>query len=556
MHVRHTTVLWSAIAIAIISCMLFDILSVNKPEIPKPIVCPPLDTAAALDRFRGLISYPSISNISREDHVNDQKVFRDMMAYLERSYPRVWKHLKVEQVGVNSLSLLITWPGSNSDLRPVLFVSHYDVVPVTPGSEHAWTYPPFSGELADGYVWGRGSLDIKFGVAALLEAASTLLESYDSGEAEEGKEKTEKEKDGADSPFRPERTIMFAFGHDEEVGGNHGAGAIGALLRSRGVNLELVVDEGGSVLLDGLSPFTRRPVAMVGLAEKGFATVEVTLRSPGGHSSMPPTDGSSIADQLWQLGTALKEHPTRTQLQSPVTDMLTHLAPYTLGWLRPLLKRAELRPVRWLVGQLFRRFGGREVAAMVTTTLALTRIRAGVADNVLPQEAVLLYNIRLLPGQEPIQAVEHLQRAVGFARVNAEVRLLDEGNSWPGSQVSSSNDRHFQLVRKAIQETWQFDGQPPAVVPFLLMGATDSKHYAALSHGGVMRFVPYAMNKTGGDLGLIHATNERVRNTSFSQGVCTYLRMMQLLAGSESALQSVSASASTSASGSGSQSLV
>ncbi|GIL47690.1 hypothetical protein Vafri_4452 [Volvox africanus] len=294
---------------------------------------------------------------------------------------------------------------------------------------------------------------------------------------------------------------------------------------------------------------------MVGMAEKGYATVEVTLRSPGGHSSMPHTDGSDIADQLWHLGTALKLHPTRTQLQSPVTDMLTHLVPYTSVWMRPLLKLVEQRPVRWLVGQLFRSFGGREVAAMVTTTLALTRIRAGVADNVLPQEAVLMYNIRLLPGQAPIDATEHLQRAVKFAGVNADVRLVEGGSSWPGSNVTSPNGRLFQLLRTAIQETWRFDdGQPPAVVPFLVMGATDSKHYAALSHGGVMRFVPYAMNKTAGDLGLIHATNERVRATSFSQGVCTYLRMMQLLAGSGSELQSASASASES--GSGSQCLV
>ncbi|EFJ50696.1 hypothetical protein VOLCADRAFT_88484 [Volvox carteri f. nagariensis] len=402
------------LAIALIAQVVLRRDSPTTSEVSQPYTCPPLSEAAALERFAGLISFPTVSNASSEDHVNDQKVFRDMVAYLARSYPRVWRRLKVEhvgRVGENELSLLITWTGSRPELPAVLFVSHYDVVPVTPGSEGEWTHPPFSGKIADGYVWGRGSLDIKFGVAGLLQAASVLL----GGEGEE-----DVEEDVA--VFRPERTLMFAFGHDEEVSGSHGAATIASLLRSRGVELDVVVDEGGAILEDGLRPFTSRAVAMVGTAEKGYTTVEVTLRAPGGHSSMPTTDGSDIAAQLWRLLGAVRRSTTPTRLQAPVTDMLTHVAPYTSGWMRLLLSGAERGgPIKWLLAQVFRRLGGRETAAMVANTLALTRVRGGVADNVLPQEAVLSFNGRLLPGSTPGELVEALKAAVKVAGVAAEV---------------------------------------------------------------------------------------------------------------------------------------
>ncbi|KAG2445918.1 hypothetical protein HXX76_000521 [Chlamydomonas incerta] len=491
-------------------------LNVKAPEAPEPVACPAFDHGAALDRFRRLLTFPTVSSKDTADHVTDHEALRGLLAHLEAAYPAVWRTMTVEEVGAGGYSRLLTWRGSDPSLEPVLFISHYDVVPVTPGTEGEWKHGPFSGDVADGYVWGRGTIDIKFSVAALLEAASALLEG---------------------GLAQPTRTLMFAFGHDEEVGGGLGANATAKLLAARGVRLAAVLDEGGAVLADGMRPFvTSRPVALVGLAEKGYSVVRVVLRSPGGHASMPPIDGTDIGSQVWRLYSALLLLQPPTQLAAPVTDMLRELAPYAPPLVRPLLANADARQ-SWLVNRLlgfaFRRLLSRDTAAMVTDTLATTRLIAGVADNVLPQEGVVSFNVRVLPGHTPGQVVEHLQRSVRLARLSgAQVQLEEEG-AWGGSAVTRAAGRPFQLLRRAIQESWPRPaGQPGAaipVIPMLVMGGTDSKHYAPLSAGGVMRFIPFALNKTAGDLGLIHGTNERVPADDFRKAVCVYARALQLL---------------------------
>ncbi|KXZ55981.1 hypothetical protein GPECTOR_2g1533 [Gonium pectorale] len=482
------------------------------PSSPPAFGCPKLDEAAALGRFRRLITFPTVSNVSAPDHVANPQAFHDLLAALEESYPRVWQQLNVEAVGSGGLSRLITWAGSDPALPPILFVSHLDVVPVTPGTEDEWTHPPWSGALAGGFVWGRGSLDTKFSAAALLEAAEGALAAG----------------------WAPERTIMLAFGHDEEVGGALGAGAIAQLLRSRGVELEVVVDEGGVVLMDGLRPFSSGPVALVGTAEKGYVNLEVVVRSPGGHSAMPPIDGSSVASQLGRLLTALALLPAPSRLAAPVTDMLGALAPAAPAWMRLLLANCE-QERSWLVNRLlafaFRRLLSGETAAMVGDSLALTMLQSGVAYNVLPQEARLNFNVRLLPGSSPEAMLAHLRSAAGWAGVDAEVTAV-KGMGWSASNVTSAQGPHFRALRRVIQETWRQEGKPPVlVVPFLLTGATDSRHYAALSRGGVLRFVPFGVNKAAGELGLLHATNERVRAQHFAAAVCAYTRAFQLMAG-------------------------
>jgi carboxypeptidase PM20D1 len=202
--------------------------------------------------------------VSHQDPAqNDQRQWRDLRNFLERTYPATHRALKRELV--NGDGLLYTWPGSDPVARPVLLMAHQDVVPVEPGTESSWTYPPFDGTIADGFVWGRGALDDKASLILLMEAVESLVT------------------DG----FRPRRTVYIASGFDEEVGGHHGAATIAALLASRGVRLEYVLDEGRAVV-EGLVPDVPHPVAMIGVAEKGFVSVELTCEMEGGHSSMPP----------------------------------------------------------------------------------------------------------------------------------------------------------------------------------------------------------------------------------------------------------------------------
>lgn len=216
--------------------------------------------------------------------------------------------------------------------------------------------------------------------------------------------------------------------------------------------------------------------------------------------------------------------------------MMLELAPTAPSWLRLLMSNCDAGK-SWLVNRALAALmaiGSRETAAMVKLTVALTGLKGGVADNVLPQEAVLNFNTRVLPGMVPEDSERYFQQALARAKIQgAEVRIR-RGTAFPGSNVTSRSGRPYRLLRQAIQEVWPLSstGRPLAVAPMLLMGGTDSKHYAHLSLHGVLRFVPYSMNKTAGELGLIHATNERVRVADYPRAVCTYARALQLFGGS------------------------
>ncbi len=190
----------------------------------------------------------------------DPEAFEQLHRMLEETYPRV--HQKLKREVINGYSLLYTWMGSRPELEPVMLMAHQDVVSAD-ASE--WTYPPFEGAIADGFIWGRGTLDIKNQLIGIMEAAETLLQSG----------------------YRPERTILFGLGHDEETGGVNGCKVMGQWLKERNVHLAGIVDEGGGIAA-GLAAGVREKVALVGASEKGYLTVEFTVHGQPGHSSTPP----------------------------------------------------------------------------------------------------------------------------------------------------------------------------------------------------------------------------------------------------------------------------
>src|SRR5688572_29790290 len=217
---------------------------------------PPIAIAeGAAERLAQAIRIPTVSN--EDATVFNAEGFRTLHQHLEVSFPRVHSQLKREAVATHSL--LYTWEGADSSLKPILLMGHLDVVPVEPGSEGEWQQPPFSGRITGGFIRGRGAIDNKSAILGTLEAVELLLASG----------------------FRPMRTIYLAYGHDEEVGGKEGAHEIARLLRDRGVELELVLDEGG-VIGEGLFPGISSPVALVGIAEKGFVSLELSARGDSG----------------------------------------------------------------------------------------------------------------------------------------------------------------------------------------------------------------------------------------------------------------------------------
>src|SRR4051812_28851882 len=233
----------------------------SKQKSVTPITQVTLDENGVAKRLGNAIQYRTISH-QQGDDFSTEEVLR-FHRFLQSSFPLVHATLNREVVG--DYSLLYTWRGTNPALRPILLLAHMDVVPGENESEKSWAHPPYSGDIADGYIWGRGTMDDKVSVMGILEATERLLT------------------DG----FQPQRTIYFALGHDEEVGGNAGAGKIAALLRSRRTELEYILDEGGNVT-EGIVAGIAAPLALIGIAEKGYLSLELTAYAASGHSSMPP----------------------------------------------------------------------------------------------------------------------------------------------------------------------------------------------------------------------------------------------------------------------------
>lgn len=241
-----------------------------------------------------------------------------------------------------------------------------------------WIHPPFSGAVAGGYIWGRGTLDVKVGAVGLLEAATALL------------------RDG----FKPQRTLIFAFGQDEEVGGEKGAAEIAKLLTSRGVTLDMIWDEGSGIAADGINQWVKQPVALVSTAEKSYTTVHVALRSPGGHSSIPPIDGSSLSTRLGRLFSRIAAAPPPAKLVSPTKEFVLAQTTLVPVWLAPVFLGIKYSTAVAEAVANFLASMDNKSAAAVRTTAAVTNITVtNIADNVLPQSAEVGINFRLLPGE-------------------------------------------------------------------------------------------------------------------------------------------------------------
>ncbi|MEA2025591.1 MAG: M20/M25/M40 family metallo-hydrolase, partial [Chloroflexota bacterium] len=258
------------------------VLSPRRLDV-APLDTAPVDAERVAHALARTIRHQTIS-WSREAPPAAE-AFEALQTELSALFPRVHASLERERVG--DWSLLYTWRGSVPGLAPVVLVAHQDVVPVDPGTEDAWSQPPFSGAVWGGEVWGRGALDDKGSLVAILAAVEDLLA--------EG--------------FAPRRPLLLAVGHDEEIGGEAGARAIAVELASRGVRADLVLDEGGAIS-DGVLPGLG-PVALIGVAEKGQVSLELIAEAPGGHSSMPPPQSAVgiVAEAVRALET--ERPPTR-----------------------------------------------------------------------------------------------------------------------------------------------------------------------------------------------------------------------------------------------------
>ena len=426
---------------------------------------PPVDANRTAQRLSQAIRFNTVSH--QEASEDDLGAWTAQRDFLQATYPAFHAAARREIVGAAPGGLMWTWGGSDPSLPPIVLMAHQDVVPVEAGTEAAWSHPPFAGQIDQGAVWGRGSIDDKGSLIALMEALDSL----------------------AATGFKPKRTVIVVSGDHEEKGGE-GAKAIAALLASRGVHAQFVLDEGMNVITD--NPVTGKPAALIGIAEKGYATLRITAHGAGGHSSMPPKE-TAVAT-LAKAVVAITDNQFPLKLQGPGMQMLDALAPET-----PFATRMAIAN-RWLFGGVLKKkFGDSPTsAALLHTTTAPTMLQGSPKDNVLPQAAIARINFRIAPGQTTADVLAHC-RAV---TKGLPVDLAWEPPAENPTAVASTTSDAWKLISGLAAE---MSGAPAA--PTLMVAATDSRAMGPIA-SDIYKF-EYVQSPMA-DTRMIHGTNEHM----------------------------------------------
>ena len=430
------------------------------------------DQLSAIQRLAAAIRIPTISQTGRAIDAQAMAQFR---GFLESSFPRV--HAAMTREVLSSGSVLYTWKGRSPTAEPVILTGHIDVVPVDPATGNRWQHPPFSGDVAEGSIWGRGTLDDKGSVVALMEAAETLLAQG----------------------FTPARTVIFAFGDDEENGGQQGAVGIVKLLQSRDIHAYFVVDEGGAVAR-GFVPGLDSPLAVIGIAEKGYLSLKLSTTGAGGHSSEPPPH-TAIGELAAGL-TRLEADPFPGSMPDPTRDQLLSIAPYL-----PFVQRLALANL-WLTRPLVVATGlkDKSQAGGYQTTTAITVISGGTKDNVLPTDAQAIVNFRILPGETVESVTDRVRSRLNDPKI--AITDADPESTVNPSPVSPTDTEGFRTLITTIRQLY-----PTAITaPYLVGAATDARHYYAVSPN-VYRFIPLEADEN--IYTMIHGFNEHITTSNY-----------------------------------------
>lgn len=446
---------------------------------------PDMDMQAAAMRLGEAVGIKTVSH--QDETENDPAEWTRLQAWLQARYPKAHAAMTREIVGKGTL--IYQWQGSDPALPAVILMAHQDVVPVTPGTEKDWKHPPFSGVLADGAVWGRGSFDDKGSLVTLFEAMEAL----------------------ATSGFKPKRTVYLVSGHDEEVGGE-GAKEAARLLESRGVKALFTLDEGSAIITE--APVINAPAVMIGVAEKGYATLQLVANAPGGHSSMPPEEIGSV--NLAKAVVAINDKPFASEIRPPVSAMLETLGAAKGGTTKIAVAN------QWLFGGKIRGqiAASPSGAAMLHTTIAPTMLTGSPKENVLPQTATALINYRIAPWQTSADVMKQAKDAVkGLPITLSWVKPPREP-----TPVSSTSSSGWKFVRAAAES----EAKGALVSPFLVVGGTDSRSFTKIS-ADVYRFAPAHLSTK--ETAMIHGTNERMTIENLGRMMRFYARLIATAAG-------------------------
>jgi len=436
------------------------------------------DEQTAAEHLAAMIKCRTIAN--RDESLMDMGEYDRFVSLLNELYPTAMSQLTFERAG--KTGLIYRWKGA-SDAAPAVLMAHYDVVPA---KAEEWSFDPFGGEIRDGVVLGRGTLDTKSTLCAIFEAAEKLCA--------EG--------------YTPSNDIYLCFSGTEEIAGE-GAYAIVDKLRADGVKPAITVDEGGAIVT-GAFPGVRQPCAVVGISEKGQMAIRLSVKSGAGHASAPPKNDAF--SQLAKAIAALEKKPFRPRMTETTAKLFRTLGRYSGFGLRVVF--GNLKIFTPLLCRLARSLGN-DVNALMRTTCVFTMAGGSEASNVLPSEAWATCDVRILNGSTSADVLEHFRKVINNDNVKIEPIFTVEP-----SPCSPTDCRQWEAVSEAISHTW-----PDALVsPYLMMARSDSSVYTSIC-GHVYRFAP--MKLSNEERAMIHGIDEQIPAEKIAKAACFYERLIR-----------------------------
>ncbi|KAG1961968.1 M20/M25/M40 family metallo-hydrolase [Pimephales promelas] len=437
-----------------------------------------------LQNFKEAIQIPTVSFSESNQNTSGLQEF-DLL--LRRVFPKVFSSSLVKHELVGNYSHLFTVPGREPDLEPYMLLAHIDVVPADEAD--GWDVPPFSAQELNGFVYGRGTIDNKQSVMGILQALEYLLERG----------------------YTPRRSFYIGLGHDEEINGQIGAVNIVKLLKSQGVKLLYVLDE-GLTIMDGIVDGLNEPAALIGVSEKGQATVKLSVSSAPGHSSMPPRE-SSIGILASAVRSLEKNRMPNLFGHGPERATFEYLA-HKFGWPHKMIM-SNL----WLFSSMLSGIleGQPDTNAFVRTTTAVTMFNSGVKINVMPAYAEAFVNLRIHSAQTLQEVLDLVKSTISDERVKVEMV-----NGFDPLPISSYDEQAFgfQIIKKTVQNMFP----RLTVAPSICVGNTDSRHYKDITRD-IYRFAPSWFKP--GDPQRFHGVNERISIQNYEEIVQFYFQLIQ-----------------------------